>query len=250
MDEMDILFSSLSEKEADLLLSDIEDNTDPVVSAKIRERLGIEKTAKEKVRAFPFVKAALPFAAVPCMVLACAIALGVKNHRLTSVTTTAPVITEPAPQDNPLMAAISSGNDDIIQKVLTVPGAITKETLDFALNFSSILSYNTIHSIALSVREAMGSTGLDSLVESALLGDSQTALKELKARENMAMTPFERLAFFFAVAFCDSEVVEEFVNRGYDINIKDSSGNSIYAIAEKYGNESTKNFAVSHGITE
>lgn len=248
MDEMDILFSTLDESEAEKLLCSISAEADPIVSAKIKAKLGIEE--KSKIKALPITKVILPFAAVLCVILSCTIALGVKNHRIPSVTTTAPVITEPAPQDNPLMFAISSGNDDIIQKLLTVPGVITKETLDFALNFSNTLSYNTIHSIAVSVRDALGSTGLDSLVESALLGDSQSALRELKARENMTMTPFEKLAFFFAVAFCDSEVVEEFINRGYDIYTKDSSGNSIYAVAEKYGNEDTMNYAVAHGITQ
>ena len=153
------------------------------------------------------------------------------------------------PEDNPLMAAISTGDDDIIQKLLSVPGVITKESLDFALNLSGGLSYNTLNQLALKVRDTLGSTGLDALVESALLGDSQKVITELDTRSEITMTPFEKLAFFFSVAFCDSETVKKFVDMGYDINTTDASGNSIYAIAEKYGNEDTKSYALSMGIT-
>lgn len=248
MDEMEMLFSLLNEEEADMLLSSIEEPCDPELSRKIKQRMGI-KDKKAEIRAFP-VKKILPFAAVLCVVLICAVAFAVKGRMPHTVQPTQPPsTTQAAPAENPLMAAISTGDEDIIQKLLSVPGVITRETMDFALNLSNRLSYNTLHQIAVSVRESLGSTGLDTLVESALLGDSQKALQELKTREEMTMTPFEKLAFFFAVAFCDREVVEEFVARGYDINIKDASGNSIYAIAEKYGNEDTKQFAVSQGIT-
>lgn len=243
-----MLFACLDEQDAETLLKDIDEPENPELSASIKHRLGIEE--KSKVKAFP-LKVILPFAAVLCVVLACTLAFTLKNPSTPAVTepSTVPSTTEQPPVDNPLMVAISSGNDDIIPRLLEIPGIITKETLDFALNFSNLLSYDTIHKIALSVRDSLGSTGLDGLVESALLGDSAKVLEELKKRDGMLMTPFEKLAFFFSVAFCDSEVVEEFVNRGYDINSKDSSGNSIYAIAEKYGNEDTKQYAISMGIT-
>lgn len=248
MDEMEKLFSCLSEQELSLLLKNVDEPQNSELGAAIKNRIGIKE--QTKIKAFPF-KTILPFAAVFCVVFAFALTLGLKNHILPLPTepTAVPTTTQQPPEDNPLMTAISNGNDDIIQKLLSVPGVITKETLDFALNFSNLLSYDTLHQIALTVRESLGSTGLDGLVESALLGDSEKVIKELSTREKMTMTPFEKLAFFFCVAFCDSETVDEFVSRGYDINTKDASGNSIYAIAEKYGNEDTKQYAVSKGIT-
>ncbi len=247
MDEMEIFFDCLEEEEMSLLLKDIDEPSDKELSRSVKERLGINEPSK--IKAFP-LKTLLPFAAAFIVVFTFALTFGVKNDIFpVKQTTTVPATTQQPPEDNPLMVAISTGNDDIIQKLLSVPGIITKETLDFALNFSNLLSYDTIRQISLSVRETLGATGLDTLVEAALMGDSEKVITELDTREEMTMTPFEKLAFFFAVAFCDSETVEKFVSRGYDINMRDSSGNSIYAIAEKYGNEDTMRYAISMGIT-
>ena len=247
MDDMELFFDSLDEEEITLLLKDIDIPSDKELSSSVKKRLGINEAPR--IRAFPF-KTLLPFAAAFIIVFTFALTFGLKNDIFPQTqTTTLPVTTEQPPEDNPLMAAISTGDDDIIQKLLAVPGVITKETLDFALNFSNLLSYDTIRQISLSVRDSLGATGLDSLVEAAIMGDSEKVITELDTREEMTMTPFEKLAFFFSVAFCDSETVEKFVSRGYDINMKDSSGNSIYAIAKKYGNEDTMNYAISMGIT-
>ena len=246
MDEFDILFSDIEAEELDSLLENIDTPTNPELAERLKNRLSVKSGSKRTTR----IKFILPLAAAFCVVFACLIAFGVKNGGFIPHTKPAPTTTtQSPPESNPLMVAISSGNDDIIPELLSLPGLITKETLEFALNLSEQLSYTTIHQIALSVQNKLGTTGLDALLESALLGNSEKAITELRAREKMLMTPFERLAFFFAVAFCDSEVVEEFINRGYDINTKDSLGNSIYAIAVKYGNEDTKQFAVSRGIT-
>lgn len=247
MDDMEMLFTDLNEEEVDALLKDIDIPYDKELSDSVRSRLGIRKA--DTLISFP-IKKILPFAAAFCIVIAAAFSLlSEKNLFPVTAETTVVTTTQEPPVDNPLMVAISSGDEDIIQKLLSVPGIITQETLDFALNLSGRISYNTLHEIAVSVRENLGSTGLDSLVESALLGDSQKVISELDTRESMTMTPFEKLAFFFCVAFCDSETVDKFVSRGYDINLKDASGNSIYAIAEKYGNEDTMQYAVSKGIT-
>jgi len=248
MDELEMLFSCLDEEEIDLLLKDIDAPSDKELSRRVKNRLGI--TEKTKIRAFP-LKTILPFAAAFIVVFTFALTFGLKNDLLPSKqpSETATTTTEQPPEYNPLMQAISTGDDDIIQKLLSVPGVITKETLDFALNFSNLLSYDTLHQLAVSVRDSLGATGLDGLVEAAIMGDSQKVITELDIRKEMTMNPFEKLAFFFSVAFCDSETVEKFVSRGYDINMKDASGNSIYAIAEKYGNEDTMRYAISMGIT-
>lgn len=246
MDDMEMLLAELSVEEAELLLKDVDVPSDPELSARIKKKLGVGKRAD--IISIPLRKY-IPVAAMLVVAVALATTLGLSDKLVLTSQSSIVTTTEQPPVENPLMAAISTGDDDVIQKVLTVPGVITRETLDFALNLSNALSYNTIHQIALQVQSTLGSTGLDSLVEGALLGDSEKVITELDSRSEMTKSPFEKLAFFFSVAFCDSETVKKFVDRGYDINTKDSSGNSIYAIAEKYGNEDTKSYAVSMGIT-
>lgn len=249
MDELEMLFCSLDEKEADELLKNISIEEKPVLSQSIKKRLGIKESKKATVIPFP-TKKLLPVAATFIVVIAVTVAFGLTRQQLHTSPTTTTTTTELSPIENPLMTAISTGNDDVIATLLSLPGLISQETMDFAMNFSNILSYKTINEIALSVRDKLGSTGLDGLTEGALFGDTQKVIEELKKRDQMLMTPFEKLAFFFTVAFCDSEAVDEFVKCGYDINEKDASGNSIYAIAEKYGNTDTMQYALSKGITQ
>lgn len=248
MDDMQKFFLSLNEEETEVFLKDIEVTADPVLSDKIKANLSLDK--KGKVVRFP-LKKILPVAAMFLVVFTCAFVFINERNKQPEITQTpvTTLTTQQPPADNPLMVAISLGNDSLIEKLLTSPEFISKETLDFALNFANLLSYETIHELALSVQEALGTTGLDSLVECTLMGDSKRALDALRERDEMLMTPFEKLAFFFAVAFCDSDVVDEFINRGYDINTTDASGNSIYAIAKKYGNTNTMEYAASKGIT-
>ena len=118
----------------------------------------------------------------------------------------------------------------------------TKETLSFALNYVDVISYDSIKQIAEKTLQTFGETGLDGLLESAILGDSEKALKELKKRENMLMTPMEKLAFFFSVAYCDSEVVKAFLDRGYEADMTNAKGYTALDIAEKYGNDATAEF--------
>lgn len=248
MDEMQMLFSSLDEGEMEELLSGIEEEVNARISEDIKKRLGIAEK-KKSVKAV--IKYILPVAAALCFVVAGAVVFSLNSTKKPEVSTEPSVVTTETlkPVDNPLMLAISSGDDDLIARLLSLPGLISRETLEFALSFSDLLSYETLHEIALSAKENLGATGLDGLLESSIFGDSARALDELRKRDTMLMTPFERLSFFFAVAFCDSEVVDEYINRGYDINITDSQGNSIYAIAEKYGNEDNMKYAQSKGIT-
>ncbi|MBQ7006037.1 MAG: hypothetical protein IJN68_06360 [Clostridia bacterium] len=250
MDELKDLFLNLDDKEFSELIEGSDIPADKELASRIKKRLDINKknTNKKHLR-FSHI---LPVAAALCIVIAVAAFLSVRVVKPHIIKPTQPEITTtvaPAPVENPLMVAISNGNDDLVANLLTLPGLISQDALDFALSFADLLSYETIEKIAESVKEAIGSTGLDALLEGALFGDSQKALEELRKRDSMLMTPLEKLAFFFAVAFCDSEVVEEFINRGYDINTTDSRGNTIYAIAEKYGNTENMQYAVSKGIT-
>ena len=251
MDEMNMLFSELSAEELDELLEKIEIPEDRELSQSIANRLGVAK--KAKIINLP-AKYIVSVAASFCFLVASLIIFAVRTRNTPEVTlpaeTSTTVTQVSAPSENPLMVAISSGDEDLIASLLSLPGLISQEALEFALNLSELLSYDTLHRIALSAKENLGSTGLDVLLESSIFGDSQRALEELRKRDKLLMTPFEKLAFFFAVAFCDSEVVDEFISKGYDINFKDAQGNSIYAIAEKYGNEENMQYAISKGITQ
>lgn len=249
MDEMEMLFSELSAEELDELLKNIEVPEDKELSENIAHRLGVTK--KAKIINLP-AKYIVSVAASVCFLIASLVIFAVRTHKPPEATLpseTSAITQAVPPAENPLMVAISIGDEDLISKLLTLPGLISQEALEFALNLSELLSYDTLHQIALSVQKNLGSTGLDGLLESSIFGDSQRALEELRKRDKLLMTPFEKLAFFFAVAFCDSEVVDEFINKGYDINFRDAQGNSIYAIAEKYGNEENMQYAVSKGIT-
>lgn len=254
MDDLKELFLSLDDEEFSVLIENTDAPADKELAENIKARLApVIENNEATVRRFSFTRI-LPVAAAFCIVIAATLVFAL-NQPDAPITTTAQttepttVILAPPPEENPLMVAISNGNDDLVANLLTLPGLLSQDTLEFALGFSDLLSYETISKIAESVNNLLGSTGLDTLLECVILGDSEKALEELKKRDAMLMTPFEKLSFFFAVAFCDSEVVDAFVSRGYDIHITDSKGNSIYAIAEKYGNEENMQYAVSMGIT-
>ncbi len=252
MDDLKELFLRLEDEEFAELIQNTEIPVDTELSEKIRERLEPDLSVSG-VRPFRLIKL-IPVAAAICIVIAGTLIFSLSRPESPAVTTQPPSETSPttvqSPAENPLMVAISSGNDDLVTNLLTLPGLLSQDTLEFALGFSDLLSYETLNRIAESVKELLGSTGLDALVEGAILGDSEKVLAEIRRRDSMLMTPFEKLAFLFAVAFCDSEAVDAFVSRGYDIHTTDLQGNSIYAIAKKYGNEDTMQYAVSKGITE
>lgn len=252
MNELELFFSELNEEELDALVGNMDFPQDEKLSAKIKENLNLPSAKKKlTLRTLPtgyiLTAAALFFVVITTTVLFIANNNTPKPQILPQTTTAEQHVS--APVENPLMVAISSGDEDTISRLLSLPALISQETLEFALNFANLLSYDTLSKIASSVKEKLGSTGLDSLLEGSIFGDSQIVLKELSTREELTMSPFEKLAFFFAVAFCDSEVVDSFISRGYDINIKDFQGNSIYAIAEKYNNEDNMKYAISKGIT-
>jgi ankyrin repeat protein len=135
------------------------------------------------------------------------------------------------------MLAISSGNEKLIESLLKNTVLLTEDVLSYAIDFAGVISYTSLQEIAKAVEKNIGTTGLDTLLESTLLGDSKKALEELEKRENMLMTPVEKLSLFFSAAFSNSEVIGEFIEKGFDINLEDASGKNILDIAEKYGNE-------------
>ncbi len=247
MADFETLLNELDVKEMSELLDGIDVGQDMLLSARIKQKALPQLTKEDKApevreKTIPRIFKIIPVAAALIIFIAGAVVAVneiVSPPKEPERTTTEVTTTENRGSlfDNPLMLAISSGNESLIESLLTNTILLTEDVLSFAIDCADLLSYTVIQEIAKAVEERFGTTGLDSLLESTLLGDSERALKELKERENMLMTPLEKLSFFFSAAFCDSEVISEFIEKGFDISLKDSKGNNIFAIAEKYGNE-------------
>lgn len=252
MDEFNLFFADFDESQMSELLENEETGTDEALNERIKSRVIPELFGDEKgkIKKFP-VRKLVAVAAAIVAVVSSAVAVSMYyepvDRNLPVVTTSSPseATTFEDEQLSPIMLAISEGNESLLELLLKNAAFVTKETLDFALSRSDVLSYESIRTIAQKTIETVGETGLDGLLESAVLGDSERALEELQKRENMLMTPLEKLAFFFSVAFCDSEVVEEFLQRGYDPGMTNAKGDTTLQIAEKYGNNATAEFLKS-----
>lgn len=245
MDEIEKVLSELDEKQLSELLDNIEIEQDMLLSQRIKDKAVPQLTKEDngpqvKEKTIPRIFKILPIAAALVIVIAGAV-VAVNDVRKPDYRQTTTAATTADRQtslfENPLMLAISSGNETLIEALINNSLLLTQEVLDYALDFANVISYTSLQEIAVAVDNALGSTGLDELLESTLLGDSKRALEELQKRDTMLMTPTEKLSFFFSAAFCDSDVIREFIEKGFDINLKDATGKTILEIGEKYGNE-------------
>lgn len=245
MDEIQQILNELDESQLSELLDEIETEEDMLLSERIKRKT-IPELVKEdekpevKSKTVPKIFKIIPMAAALVIVVAGAVVAvndiaKPKPQNVTQETTTAQ--RQSSIFENPLMLAISSGNESLIETLISNTWLLTEDILEYALDFANVISYTSLQEIAKAVEENLGSTGLDELLESTLLGDSKRALQELEKRETMLMTPTEKLSFFFSAAFCDSEVIKEFIEKGFDIDLKDAAGKTILEIGEKYGNE-------------
>ncbi len=247
MDELEIIMNSLGEEELTELLNEIETGENEEVTERIKKNVALElfgEEKKAKVKLFN-AKRVLSLAASLIVIVASAFALTYCLNR-EPVRTDLPTVNysgelssnegETTERLNPLMLAITEGNDSLIDFLIKNTYLITKDVVNYSLKYIDLISYGSVKKITEVAAQNLSSTGLDGLLESAILGDSKRALAELRKRENLLMTPSEKLAFFFSVAFCNNEVVEEFLNRGYSPEMKDSKGNTLLEIAEENGN--------------
>jgi len=247
--EFENFFSELSLKDTESLIKKIDVSISAEDEKKIAElafkKAGLKNPAEKRKIIFRFIAAA----ACICIVSVGAF-FGVKTFsKPKPEPTTAPSTTSIASAgEKALMLAISNGDEGLIEKLLKSGVFVSREILDYAVNCTSFLSYSVISEIAQSVESIFGTTGLDPLLESTLIGNSKKALEELQKRDGILMTPTEKLAFFFSVAFCDSDVVEAFREKGADISATDAAGNNILQIAEKYGNRQNIEYAKEQGI--
>lgn len=249
--EFENLFGSLSPQELGELLEKTETSAPEAELKKLRslsfKKAGLKEPKKGKIISFKV----LALAVCLCAVLLCTF-WGVRNFSKPD-TVSQPETTDrtvSAGENNPLMLAISKGDEGLIEKLLKSKTLVNRDVLNYAVNCTSFLSYTVINEIAKAVESAFGSTGLDPLLESTLIGNSQKALEELQKKDKMLMTPTERLAFFFSVAFCNSDVVKAFCEKGADISSTDAAGNSVLQIAQKYGNTQNADYARQQGINQ
>lgn len=254
MDELEMIFSDLSVEEMSQALENIDEAEDAELSQRIKQRVFREIAPaaavkkKSSLKSLKYLPMAAAFVAVVIGAVIAVNELSVPSYEDT--TTTAAETTQKSSfsmsgENNPLMLAISSGNEGLVSTLIKNSAFITKDVLSFAIDCVDFLSYGIIRDIAQALYDKLGTTGLDALVESTLLGDSERALAELEKREKLLMTPSEKLAYYFSVAFCDSEVIEKFFDGGYSETEKDSAGDTPVEIAKKYGNE--ENFSIAAG---
>lgn len=189
-------------------------------------------------------------AACICVVLvSVAVGMAIKNNFTEPSVTTSESTSAKTDMNNPLMLAISKGDDKMVDSLLNNNIFLSSDVLSYAIDCISFLSYSTIGDIARAVYDTFGTTGLDPLVEKTLLGDSRGAIAELSKKDSAVQSYTDKLAFFFSVVFCDSETVDSFIQKGADINSRDAAGNSVHQLAVKYDNEENKAYAEAHGVS-
>lgn len=146
--------------------------------------------------------------AVSMIVLVAVITVGViafdrlgatKKEQAATTTTTQPT-TQEEPY-NPLLSAIISGNESLIESLIGNSLLLTQDVLQFAIESADKISYDSIRRIAEEVRNKYGSTGLDPILEGAIFGDPQDIFDKLKDKDEDDMTPAEKLARHFVEAF-------------------------------------------------
>lgn len=249
MNELDLIIADFDESQLTELLKNTDVEPDENLNERIKARVIPELTGEpsDKIRKLPLRKI-IAAAAVVVALVSSAVAVAMyyepvdKNLPILTTTESTVSTTDKAEVLNPLMLAIREGDESLVEVLLKNAVYFTKGTLSYALNYADVISYKSIREIAEKTVKTFGETGLDGLLESAILGDSEKALKELKERENMLMTPMEKLAFFFSVAYCDSEVVKAFLDGGYNPEMTNAKGENALDIAEKYGNNATAEF--------
>ncbi len=250
VNELELMFSQLEVEQISDLTESIGAAPDEALSEKIRKKAGVK--SKANIIRPDFFRL---IAAAACLVLVfCSGVFLSKNSLIPAeqpTETTSPLQTDSSSQsyELSLVKAIVSGNDGLIMSLIENAAALSSEIMSIAVEYSEYLSYESLQSIGLAVYEKLGSTGLDSLLECTLLGNSQKALEELEKRENLLMTPTEKLSFFFSVAFCDSKVVEYFLTHGYGTELTDEKGESTFEIARNYNNSETLNLLENYEKT-
>ena len=143
---------------------------------------------------------------VAMVTLVAVIAVAVIAFDRLSVPKYVPPTTQPTTQAapfNPLISAITAGNEKLIEELITNSLLLSQDVLKFAVEYADKISYDSIRRIAEEVRNKYGSTGLEPILEGAIFGDFQSVKDKLKNKDESEMTPAEKLAYFFITSFED-----------------------------------------------
>ena len=243
----DDFFGSLTDEELMLLLNETPTDVDDSIKRQIKSKALFKAGFKEKkIIHFPF-RAVSVAAACLCVLLSVLLVYVLKsgsNSPSVQVSTTQ----SSALQQNPIIAALSKSDEGLVLSLLDYKQYVDTSVLNYAVMNSDKVSYRIIRDIATTLKETVGKTGLDPLVENALFGRSEKVIELLSEKEKLEMTPDEKLAFFFSAAFCDSSVLEKFIELGADIFMKTTLGRTILDVAETYENKSIIEYAEKNGL--
>ncbi len=102
---------------------------------------------------------------------------------------------------NPLLSAITEGNEKLVEELIENSLLLTDEVLRFAVESADKISYDSIRRIAEEVRSKYGSTGLDPILDSAIFGDFKSVEERIKNKDESELTSAEKLAKFFYETF-------------------------------------------------
>lgn len=215
------------------------------IKEKAFEKAGLEKEKKQA--GIRFRRVAVSAAAIVAVVLAAVLTLTLSKDKIQTGPTLTPTATTSHSTDTrSLMTAISKGDDSLIRSLLNNGVFVNEETLSYAMKYRNLLSYRSISDIAKAVKEKFGTTGLDPLVENAVLGNSDEVVSLLKQKESLSGLN-DTIAYFFSAAFCSSDTLKLFNEKGMDIKKTDENGDTVYEIAQKYGNTENQNYALDMG---
>lgn len=240
-------FAELNAQDMSLLIEKYSCPTDPkqisAIKEKTFEKAGLEKKKKQAgVTLKRFVACA---AAIGIVVLAAVLTVALsKNNIQVEPTVTAASTTASGTEVNPLLTAISKGDDSLVGSLLRNSVFVREDTLRYAMKHKNLLSYRSIRDIAKAVKEKFGTTGLDPLVENAVLGNSDEVVSLLNQKESVGGLN-DTIAYFFSAAFCSSDTLRLFNEKGMEIGATDENGDTVYVIAKKYGNKENQNYALN-----
>ncbi len=242
-------FAELNAEDMSELVEKYDAKLDPKQLEAIKEK-ALQKAGLEKKKSFsarPFKRIAIAAAAVFVVVLAALITLSAfRNKPQTAPSVTYAPSASQGIDTNPLITAISKGDDKLIGSLLENSVFVNEDVLNYAMQYRNLLSYRSISGIAKAVKDKFGTTGLDPLVENAVLGNSDEVVKLLNSRGSLGSLN-DRIAYFFSAAFCSSDTLKLFHEKGMDVKTTDTNGDTVYEIAQKYGNTENQDYALSMG---
>ena len=239
-------FAELNAEDMSELVEKYDGKIDPKQLEAIKEKTfckaGLER--KKSFSSIKVIRIAIAAAAVFVVVLSAVITLSVIRNKPKTAAPTTVVPSSSVSDTNPLITAISKGDDKLIGSLLENSVFVNEDVLSYAMKYRNLLSYRSISNITKAVKEKFGMTGLDPLVENAVLGNSAEVVRLLQSKESLGSLN-DKIAYFFSAAFCSGDTLRLFNEKGIEIGTTDTNGDTIYEIAKKYGNTENQKYALN-----